>query len=58
MKRHSTQTLMRLTKRELVAYVRMAEHNQEVAEEALKQQAANIEELLKEYSRELRLEDV
>lgn len=42
MKRHSTATLMNLTKRELVEYVRMAEHNQEVAEAALDQQAKNL----------------
>ena len=42
MRRHSTATLMGLTKKELVEYVRMAEHNQEVAEEALNQQAENV----------------
>jgi hypothetical protein len=35
---------MGLTKRELVEYVRMAEHNQEVAEETLKQQAENVKD--------------
>ena len=54
MKRHSTETLMRLTKKELVEYVRMAEHNQEVAEEALEQQAINIKELLKKYEEKLK----
>ena len=44
MRRHSTETLMGLTKRELVEYVRIAEHNQEVAEEALNQQAENVKD--------------
>jgi hypothetical protein len=44
MHRHSTATLMGLTKRELVEYVRMAEHNQEVAEETLNQQAENVKD--------------
>ena len=44
MRRHSTATLMGLTKKELVEYVRMAEHNQEVAEEALNQQAENVKD--------------
>lgn len=44
MRRHSTSTLMGLTKKELVEYVRMAEHNQEVAEESLKQQAENVKD--------------
>ena len=35
---------MGLTKNELVEYVRMAEHNQEVAEEALNQQAENVKD--------------
>jgi rubrerythrin len=35
---------MGLTKKELVEYVRMAEHNQEVAEEALNQQAENVKD--------------
>ena len=39
MRRHSTATLMGLTKKELVEYVRIAEHNQDVAEENLNQQA-------------------
>ena len=44
MRRHSTKTLMGLTKRELVEYVRMAEHNQDVAEETLNQQAENVKD--------------
>ena len=44
MHRHSTATLMGLTKEELVEYVRMAEHNQEVAEEALNQQTENVKD--------------
>lgn len=44
MKRHSNSTLMRLTKKELVEYVRMAEHNQDVAEQALAQQAKNVKD--------------
>ena len=44
MRRHSTETLMGLTKRELVEYVRIAEHNQEVAEETLNQQAENVKD--------------
>jgi NADH pyrophosphatase NudC (nudix superfamily) len=35
---------MGLTKKELVEYVRIAEHNQEVAEEALNQQAENVKD--------------
>ena len=44
MRRHSVATLMGLTKKELVEYVRIAEHNQEVAEEALNQQAENVKD--------------
>ena len=44
MRRHSTATLMGLTKAELVEYVRMAEHNQDVAEETLNQQAENVKD--------------
>ena len=44
MRRHSTATLMGLPKKELVEYVRMAEHNQEVAEETLNQQAENVKD--------------
>lgn len=44
MKRHSTATLMGMTKAELVEYVRMCEHNQEAAEQALAQQAQNVKD--------------
>lgn len=44
MRRHSTATLMGMTKKELVEYVRIAEHNQEVAEEALNRQAENVKD--------------
>ncbi len=44
MRRHSTATLMGLTKKELVEYVRLAEHNQDVAEETLNQQAENVKD--------------
>lgn len=44
MRRHRTSTLMGLTKKELVEYVRIAEYNQDVAEEALKQQAENVKD--------------
>ena len=44
MHRHSTATLMGLTKKELVEYVRIAEHNQDVAEETLNQQAENVKD--------------
>ena len=44
MKRHSDATLMGMTKAQLVEYVRMAEHNQEVAEAALAQQAENLKD--------------
>lgn len=44
MKRHSNATLMGMTKAQLVEYVRMAEHNQEVAEAALAQQAENLKD--------------
>jgi hypothetical protein len=44
MRRHSTATLMGMTKKELVEYVRMAEHNQDVAEETLNQQAENVKD--------------
>lgn len=37
MKRHSDSTLMRLTKEELIEYVRIAEYSEEVAEAALRQ---------------------
>lgn len=44
MRRHSTATLMGMTKAELVEYVRMAEHNQDVAEETLQRQAENVKD--------------
>lgn len=44
MRRHSTATLMGMTKQRLVEYVRMAEYNQEVAEAALDQQAKNVKD--------------
>lgn len=44
MKRHSDATLMGMTKAQLVEYVRMAEHNQEVAEATLAQQAENLKD--------------
>ncbi len=44
MKRHSDATLMGMTKKQLVEYVRVAEHNQEVAEAALDQQAENVKD--------------
>ena len=44
MRRHSTATLKGMTKKELVEYVRIAEHNQEVAEETLNQQAENVKD--------------
>ena len=45
MKRHSDSTLMHMTKAELIEYVRMAEHNQDAAEAALRQQAENLKDL-------------
>lgn len=44
MRRHKDSTLMSLTKAQLIDYVRMAEHNQDVAEEALRQQAENVKD--------------
>lgn len=44
MKRHSDATLMGMTKKQLVEYVRMAEHNQQAAEAALEQQAQNVKD--------------
>ena len=44
MKRHSDATLMGMTKAQLVEYVRMCEHNQEVAEANLAQQAENLKD--------------
>ena len=44
MKRHSTATLMGMTKKELVEYVRVVEHNESVAWETLHQQAENVKD--------------
>ena len=44
MRRHSTATLMGMTKKELVDYVRMAEHNEDTAMAALEQQAENVKD--------------
>lgn len=44
MKQHSTATLMGMTKAELVEYVRMCEHNREVAEQTLKQHIENVKD--------------
>ena len=44
MKRYSDASLMRMTKRELIEIVRMSEHNEDVAKEALAQQAENIKD--------------
>ena len=44
MKKYSDSTLMRMTKAELIEQLRCAEHNQEVAEEALVQQAENLKD--------------
>lgn len=43
-KRYSDSTLMRLTKAELIEYIRMAEHNQDAAEETVRQQAENMKD--------------
>lgn len=42
MKKYSDSTLMRMTKAELIEQLRYAEHNREVAEEAVAQQAENL----------------
>ena len=42
MKKYSDSTLMGMTKAELIEQLRCAEHNREVAEEALAQQAENL----------------
>lgn len=42
MKRHSDATLMGMTKKQLIEYVRMTEHNEETAIAALEQQAENV----------------
>lgn len=44
MKKYSDSTLMRMTKAELIEQLRCAEHNREVAEEALAQQAENLKD--------------
>ena len=44
MRRHSTATLMGMTKKELVDYVRMTERNEDTALAALDQQAENIKD--------------
>lgn len=43
-KRHSTATLMGMTKKELVEYVRCCEHNREVAEQTLAQHIENVKD--------------
>ena len=55
--RYSTETLMHMTKKELVDQLRVAEHNQDAAEYALNQQAENLKdwepvphEIWEEYS--------
>lgn len=42
MKTYSDSTLMRMTKAELIEQLRCAEHNREVAEETVAQQAENL----------------
>lgn len=44
MKKYSDSTLMGMTKAELIEQLRCAEHNREVAEEALAQQAENLKD--------------
>lgn len=44
MKRYSTATLMCMTKKELVDYVRVVEHNESVARETLLQQVENVKD--------------
>lgn len=44
MKKYSDSTLMKMTKAELIEQLRCAEHNREVAEEALAQQAENLKD--------------
>lgn len=43
-KRHSDATLLGMTKKELVEYVRVCEHNREVAEETLEQHIENVKD--------------
>lgn len=42
MQRHSDATLNGMTKKQLIEYVRMCEHNYDIAEETLRQQAENV----------------
>lgn len=44
MNRLSDATLKGMTKKELIEYVRMCEHNYDIAEEALRQQAENVKD--------------
>ncbi len=44
MNRLSDATLNNMTKKELIEYVRMCEHNYDVAEETLRQQAENVKD--------------
>ena len=44
MKKYSDSTLMKMTKAELIEQLRCAEHNREVAEEVLAQQAENLKD--------------
>ena len=44
MNRLSDATLNSMTKKELIEYVRMCEHNYDVAEETLRQQAENVKD--------------
>lgn len=45
MNRLSDATLNGMTKKQLVEYVRMCEHNYDIAEETLRQQAENVKDL-------------
>lgn len=44
MKKYSDSTLMRMTKADLIEQLRCAEHNREVAEKTLAQQAENLKD--------------
>lgn len=44
MRKYSNSTLMRMTKAELIGQLRCTEHNREVAEEQLAQQAENVKD--------------
>lgn len=44
MNRLSDATLNGMTKKQLIEYVRMCEHNYDIAEEALRQQAENVKD--------------